>query len=223
MLVSEAPVADVRPLLGQERAGLLELLTALDPAEWTCLTPVPGWRVKDIALHLLDDDLGWLSRERDRDKSGLIDPSGEGSLVEALADKNQRWIEAATGLSLRLTCELLEWSGRRLDEFLVTADLAAPARVSWASDDAVPLWLDLAREFTERWVHHRQICEGLGRGGDGLDQYLEVVLNTFVWAFPHQYRVDAEPGTESGGRARRRPPLAPYSKRGPLGVGPRRM
>ena len=44
-----------------------------------------------------------------------------------------------------------------LDAHLGTVDLAGPSSVYWAGE--VPLWFDLAREFTERWVHYRQIQE----------------------------------------------------------------
>jgi hypothetical protein len=62
--LSEAPVTDVRPLLSTERQDLLRLLRALarGMGDAEC---APGWNVQDLALHLLDDDLGWLSRGRD--------------------------------------------------------------------------------------------------------------------------------------------------------------
>ena len=65
----------------------------------------------------------------------------------------------------------------------------------WAGP--VPLWFDLAREFTERWVHYRQILEADRPGGqdEAQDEYLPLVVRTFVWGFPHQYRAQAPPGT----------------------------
>jgi hypothetical protein len=65
--------------------------------------------------------------------------------------------------------------------------------VSWASDEPVPAWLDLAREFTETWVHHQQIRHALGLATD--PTRLTAVLRTFVWALPHQHRVLALTGT----------------------------
>jgi uncharacterized damage-inducible protein DinB len=55
----------VRPLLTDDRAALLRLLRTLSAFEWLSDTDVPGWTVKDLAFHVLDDDLGWLSRGRD--------------------------------------------------------------------------------------------------------------------------------------------------------------
>src|SRR5262249_24295032 len=60
----ELPPLDVRSLLQAERAALLTLLGELDPTAWAKPTVCPDWSVKDVALHILDDDLGWLSRGR---------------------------------------------------------------------------------------------------------------------------------------------------------------
>ena len=99
MNLFDAPPADVRPLLVDERMVLLRFMRTLAPAEWAAPSAAPGWSVKDLALHLLDDDLGWLSRGRDGDRTGLLSMCDHGSFVEALAAKNQRWIDGAQGLS----------------------------------------------------------------------------------------------------------------------------
>ena len=52
------PALDVRPMLTGERETLLSLLRSLSSAEWRAETAARGWTVKDVALHLLDDDLG---------------------------------------------------------------------------------------------------------------------------------------------------------------------
>jgi hypothetical protein len=67
------PAMDVRPALIRERSDLLDLVVGLSDDEWFAPTRIPGWSVKDLALHILDDDLGWLSRGRAGDPSGRID------------------------------------------------------------------------------------------------------------------------------------------------------
>jgi hypothetical protein len=42
---------------------------------------------------------------------------------------------------------------------LGTVELTRASSVYWAGP--VPLWFDLAREFTERWVHYRQIQDAV--------------------------------------------------------------
>ena len=108
--------------------------------------------------------------------------------------RNQRWVDGTRILSPRLIADLLGWSGEQLDAHLGTVDLAAPSSVYWAGE--VPLWFDLAREFTERWVHYRQIREAARPGDDHpADEYLPLVLRTFIWGFPRQYRAPAPGGT----------------------------
>ena len=188
-------VTDVRPLLRSERQDLLCFLRALAPEEWATPSAAPGWRLKDLALHLLDDDLGWLSRDRDGDRAGLLAMDDHESFVAALAAKNQRWVDGARGLSGRVITELLEWSGQQVDTFYASIDLLSEGHVSWANDGPVPIWFDIARDLTERWVHQMQMREAVGRVDDFAERYLPVVLRTFVWALPHQYRVAASAGT----------------------------
>ena len=164
MGLGDAAVVDVRPLLPGERQALVELLSGLTPEQWQTPTACPGWTVKDVALHLLDDELGWLSRGRDGDLSGLIDDTIDyREFVEQLAAKNQRWVDGAAGLSPRVLVELLVWSGAQVDAYFADADLGAERRVIWAGPEPTPPWFDLARDLTERWVHHQQIRDALGR------------------------------------------------------------
>ncbi|GIE92521.1 maleylpyruvate isomerase N-terminal domain-containing protein [Actinoplanes regularis] len=188
-------VTDVRQLLTSERRDLLCLLREISPQQWLMPSAAPGWSVKDLALHLLDDDLGWLSRGRDGDPSGRLTTDDHESFVTALAAKNQRWIDGAQGLSGRVITELLEWSGQQMDTYYASMDLQSEGRVSWASDGPVPIWFDIAQDLTERWVHQMQMREAVGRADDFAERYLPAVLRTFVWALPHQYRVAAPAGT----------------------------
>lgn len=179
MDVWTVPAMDTRGLFAEDRGDLLSLLDELPPQKWAAPTPAEGWTVKDVALHLLDGDLGRLSRDRDGDATGLlaIDATAE-TFAAALAAKNQRWLEAARQLSPRLIRDLLAFSTARVNEWSAEADLHAPTRVNWASDEPVPAWLDLARELTETWVHHQQIRAATGRDTD--TQRLPTVLRTFV-------------------------------------------
>ena len=195
MELADVPVRDVRPLIAVERADFLALLVSLDDADWAMPTEAGRWRVKDVALHLLDDELGWLSRGRDNDPSGLLDgTAGYRQFVAALDAKNQRWVDGASGLSHRVLKDLLEWSGEQVDQYYGSLDLREQSRVIWAGPGPVPLWFDLARDLTELWVHHQQIRDAVHAPGRH-DRFLPDVLRTFVWAFPYQYRPVAAPGT----------------------------
>lgn len=195
MELADAPVRDVRPLLTEERADFLALLASLGDVDWAVPTEAGRWTVKDVALHLLDDELGWLSRGRDNDRSGLLDDAGDyRQFVAALDAKNQRWVDGASGLSPRVLQDLLAWSGQQVDRYYASLDLREPSRVIWVGPGPVPLWFDLARDFTERWVHQQHIRDAVQMPGNH-HRFLSIVLQTFVWAFPYQYRVEAVLGT----------------------------
>lgn len=191
----QLPPQDLRPVLTRERTDLLTLLDGLTPQEWNAHTAAPGWTVKDLALHLLDDDLGWLSRDRDGDRSGLLSMAGHSTFVAALAAKNDAWVRGAHQLSARVISSLLEWAGREMDAHYCAMDLQGHGGVVWASDGPVPVWFDIAQDLTERWVHQMQIRQAVDQVGNYAAEYLPEVLSTFVWAFPHQYRPDAPAGT----------------------------
>lgn len=54
----------VLDLFPKERAALLDMLRGLTPEQWAAPTVCPGWSAKDIAQHLLADNVGLLSRGR---------------------------------------------------------------------------------------------------------------------------------------------------------------
>lgn len=195
MSLWDEPVRDVRPLATDEWHRLVVLLDGLSADEWLVPSAAPGWTVKDLALHLLDDDLTWLSRARDADRSGLVDMSDRAAFAGLLAAKNQRWLDGARSLSQRVVTDLLAWTGAQIDAFHADADLRAEGWVSWASDGPVPYWFNLAQELTERWVHQQQVREAVGRLDDHA-ALLPEVLRTFAWALPHQLHAPADAGAE---------------------------
>ena len=109
--------------LTEERRDLLQFLRALTPADWDTPSAAPSWSVKDVALHLLDDDLGRLSRRRDGDRTELLSTEDHASFVTALAAKNQRWIDGTRGLSSRVLTDLLEWSGQEMDAYYASMNM----------------------------------------------------------------------------------------------------
>jgi hypothetical protein len=150
--------------------------------------------VKDLVLHLLDDDLGWLSRGRDGALDGLIPMDVDyRNFVAKLNQKNQRWVDSSQGLSRRLVRELLDRSGQQVAVYHDTLPMTEPAGVIWAGGE-VPGWLGLGRDFTERWVHQQQIREAVGKPG-GHHRFLPAVMSIFVWGFPHQYQPQVDAGT----------------------------
>jgi uncharacterized protein (TIGR03083 family) len=193
----ESVAWDPRPLLTAERRALLRLLAGVDASAWASVA-LPGWSVHDVVSHLLNNDFGRLSAHRD----GFAgpDPGADLSydeLVRQIERRNEQWVGATRALSPRLLAELLRFTGRRLDIHLAGSDLAvAGTSVAWTGTGTSPLWLDLAREYTERWVHQQQIRDAVSKPGLKQRGWLRPVFDTFLLALPRSYAaVPAATGT----------------------------
>ncbi len=165
--------------------SLLALLRGLEPAEWERPTAAAGWTVKDVAAHLLGDDVGILSRRRDgyRKPSPSLDSWDE--LVAWLNARNEEWVRVNRRLSPPLLCDLLQLTGEQASAYFRSlAPVATGGAVSWAGPEPAPVWLDVAREFTERWHHQQHIRDAVGKPGLTEPRYLGPVLATFVHALP---------------------------------------
>lgn len=173
---------------------LLELLRGLSPEQWQLPTICPGWSVHDLALHLLGGDIGVLSRGRDRYTPGGAKIDDWDSLVALINGLNAAWVGAARRISPQLACDLLRFTGAQVAAYyatLVPHALGGP--VSWASPEPAPVWLDLAREYTERWHHQQQIRDAVG--APALDEpfFLAPALGAFVHALPQTFRTSEAP------------------------------
>lgn len=185
---------DTRPLLPLLRAELASLLAGLSGDDWGRPTACPGWSVHGVAAHLFGVEIGNVSVRRDR--WGLGPGAGE-DLDSWLNAFNQQWVEAARRISPVLLAELIDVAGLRFEEYLATLDLdATGGPVPWATgSEPAPVWLDVAREYMERFVHQRQIREATGRPPLGAD-YVSPVLTTAAHALPRALdRVTRPAGT----------------------------
>ncbi len=191
------------------REALVSLLRGLQPSEWNTQTTVAGWSVKDIAGHLLKGDLGVLSRRRDGYSMPGISISGWKDLVEFINNLNATWVQASRILSPQVLCDALQWTGTQVEEFFAPLDPYAPGvPVDWAGPAPAPNWMDVAREYTERWHHQQQIRDAVGQPGLKEKKFFAPVIDTFVRALPHGFRnvaaadgavVEVKVSGESGG------------------------
>jgi uncharacterized protein (TIGR03083 family) len=176
-------------------AGLLKLLSGLDAPDWQKSTVCSGWSVKDVALHLLGVEIFNLSRRRDGHTSGTS-IEGWSELVPFLNKWNADWVQVARRISAPLLLHLLKDTGGQMNEYFRTLDLQAQGgSVAWAGAGPAPVWLDLAREYTERWHHQQHIRDATGHPGFMQPRYLAPVLATFVRALPRTFEtIPAAPG-----------------------------
>jgi uncharacterized protein (TIGR03083 family) len=191
-------VADLFSELDQH---LLEMLRGLTPAQWHVPTACAGWSVKDVALHLLGGDLGNLSRRRDGLTNSLAaysppgaDFSDNATLVAALSRWNEDWVEATRRLSPRVICDLFAATQDATHAYYRSLDpLALGGPVSWAGPGPAPVWLDIAREYTEHWAHQAQIRDALGLPAIQSRRLYAPVLAAYLHALPHTLRVIVAP------------------------------
>lgn len=181
-------------LFPETRAALISLLESFTAEEWARPTVCAGWSIKDVALHLLGGDFGILSRRRDAYLPPGKAPQSWAELVDLINTLNDTWVRAARRLSPRVLCDLLRWAGPQVEEYFASLDPLAPGGpVNWASSGPAPNWLDLAREYTERWHHQQQIRDAAGKPGLKEQRYLAPVLAAFVHGLPRAFREIAAP------------------------------
>lgn len=186
---------------------LITLLKQLAPADWSRSTPCPGWTVKDLAAHLLGGSLGRLATWRDT--STLSDPAltelfelrqqllqsnlpvnTYDDLVKLIDQFNADWIKSASRFSPAQLIEFLDVTDQHLYLFFKTLPPDEPARiaVAWAGETQSPHWFDIAREYTEKWLHQQHIREAVNQPGLTTRPWLFPVLDTFMRALPYTYR-----------------------------------
>lgn len=158
-------------------------------------------------MHILGGDLANVARRRDRSQQVNLAPGED--LVTFINHFNGVWVEATRRLSPRVLIDLLAFSGPQLFNYFGTLDLAAlGSAVGWTGQKQSPVWLYVAREHTERWLHQQHIRDAVGKPGYTDRRFMAPVLATFVHALPYTLRdAAAIPGTalhlhidgESGG------------------------
>ena len=196
---SHTALRPLEPLLLVDRfaplhAELIALLRGLKPEDWDRPTACALWSVRDIAAHLLDDDLRRLSAHRDRQPLAATSAiTDHASLVAFVNRMNGEWVAVARRLSPRVIVDLLEVTGPWVVELFRSTDPSAPAHwaVTWAGEDRSAHWFDVGRDYTERWLHQQQIRDAVGAPPLTGREWLHPVLDLFVRALPHTFRAVA--------------------------------
>ena len=183
------PPVMVAELFPGERAALLGLLRSLSTEQWAGPTVCAGWSVHEVALHILGGDIGILSIRRDgyrKASSGpYLDLSDWETLVAFINRQNDRWVQATQHISPRLLCDFLELTGEGIAQHFAQLDPFAPGvPVHWVSAEPGPVWMDTAREYTERWAHQQHIRDAVRQPGLKERRWLAPVLAAFVHALP---------------------------------------
>jgi uncharacterized protein (TIGR03083 family) len=184
------------PLLNKE---LIFFLKQLTPGDWQKQTVAKQWVVKDVAAHLLDGNYRRIAIHRD---GWSVPPDipihSYDDLVNHLNTLNADWVKSARRLSPQVIIELLESTNEDVYKEFSKLDPFAKAvySVSWAGESESYNWFDIAREYTERWLHQQQIRDALGNRDLMTTGLYHPFLTVFMQAWPYTLKdVFAEVGT----------------------------
>jgi hypothetical protein len=149
-------------LLRRVDEKLIDLLSALTPAEWDLQTIAPLWRVRDVAAHLLDTVLRKLSMVRDSCYVEAVSIRSSEDVITLVNRLNREGVTVYRRLSPKVLIGIMKEACEHSARFHESLDPFAPAAfaVSWAGEASSLNWFDTARELTERWHHQQQIRLG---------------------------------------------------------------
>lgn len=182
----------IADLLYRVDEKLIDILSSLSPEDWQKQTIAPQWKVKDIAVHLLDGNIRALSMLRDGhfgESPGDI--STYNQLLKYLNQLNADWVKAMKRVSPSVVIQLLKSTGKEYCDYINGLDPFATATfpVAWAGEEQSANWFHTAREYTEKWHHQQQIRKALEREDELYEEafYLPY-LETSMRALPHHYK-----------------------------------
>lgn len=180
---------------------LVRLLEALGPEEWRRPTVAGHWRVREVVAHLLDTDLRRISAQRD----GHVGPAPEKpiesheDLVAFLNALNHDWIRASQRLSPRALLDLVRESGFECAALFEALDPLGPALfpVAWAGEETSLAWMDVGRDYTEKWHHQQQIRDAVGAPLLLDERWTTPLFSLSVRALPRAYQSTSRPAGTS--------------------------
>jgi uncharacterized protein (TIGR03083 family) len=186
-------VCELFPTLLEE---LINLLEGLRKEEWAAPTVCGPWSVKDVCLHMLGGDISNLSWKRDG-FSVFSEIDSYEHLVQLVNEHNAHWVESTQHFSPRFLIDSLQFTGEQVIDYFQSLDpYALGIPIDWVGPDPAPTWLDLAREYTERWHHQQHIRDAVGKPGLKEARFLAPILDAFILALPRSFQaVEAQTGT----------------------------
>jgi hypothetical protein len=137
---------------------------------------------------LLGTRMQLLSGMRDHDGQWFkVDNFQE--LIELINAQNELWVKATRRISRRLLISLLGFTNEQIIAFLNTLNpMEVGGGIGWTGNDSDPMWMHIARELTEQWMHHQHICDAVQITSLKEARFVHPVLSTFVYALPQTYR-----------------------------------
>lgn len=188
-------VIDLLPVLDKK---LLELLKTLTPIEWNKQTIAKLWTVKDVTAHLLDGNIRMLSILRDNYFGEAPTNNTNQGLIDFLNNLNADWVKAMKRTSPKMLIFLHEMTGQPFCNYLKSLHPFDPSimPVAWAGEKESKNWMEIARQYTEKWLHQQQIRDAVNQPALMTPELYYPFIDIFMLALPHTYQtIEAEEGT----------------------------
>ncbi|CAL1519396.1 maleylpyruvate isomerase N-terminal domain-containing protein [Chitinophaga sp. MM2321] len=189
---------DVVHLIPMLDRKLLDLLKSLKPNEWQKQTVAKLWTVKDVVAHLVDGNIRMLSILRDNYFGEQITANSYQDLVNFLNGLNADWVKAMKRVSPQMLIFLLEITNQPYYDYLKSLDPfdKSVLAVSWAGEAESKNWMEIARQYTEKWLHQQQIRDAVNMPGLMMPELYYPFIDIFMLALPYTYRsMTADNGT----------------------------
>ena len=188
-------VVNLLPVLDNKLIHLLKFLT---PDKWQKQTIAKLWNVKDVAAHLLDGNIRILSILRDNYYGEYSDINSYKNWVDFLNALNADWVKAMKRVSPQMLILLHEATGQAFCDYFKSLNPfdKSSLAVDWAGEKESKNWMEIAREYTEKWLHQQQIRDAVNKPGLLTRELYYPFIDIFMLALPHTYRtIFADNGT----------------------------
>jgi len=189
---------DVVHLLPVLNGKLIELMRSLTPEEWQKQTIAKSWTVKDVAAHLLDGNIRILSILRDNYYGEQPNIDSYQDLVDFLNRLNADWVKAMKRVSPAMLILLHEATSQIFLNYFTSLDplKRSVLAVDWAGETESLNWMEIAREYTEKWLHQQQMRDAVNKQALMTRELYYPFIDIFMLALPHTYRnIAAHNGT----------------------------
>jgi hypothetical protein len=189
---------DVVHLLPVLDRKLNDLMKSLTPDEWQKQTIAKLWTVKDVAAHLLDGNIRILSILRDNYYGEQPNINSYQDLVDFLNRLNADWVKAMKRISPQMLIILHEVTGQLFCDYFKSLNPFDNSilAVDWAGETESKNWMEIAREYTEKWLHQQQIRDAVNKPALMTREFYYPFIDIFMLALPHTYRtISSDNGT----------------------------
>lgn len=168
---------------------LIALLRSLQPEDWQRPTMAGTWRVRDVVAHLLDGDLRKLSGGRDAHRLTARPLHAFDDVVAFINELNGAGVRCGDRLSPRVMTDLLVVSGAWVADYVAGLPAHEESRipVAWAGESRSDNWMDVGREYTERWHHQMQLRAAVGAAPLLERRWFQPVMDLSVRAFRRSF------------------------------------